>query len=220
MSKADEFATRGRADVVAAPSTTGIGTALESTGMQDPRELAQDVPLVDRAFAFIDLCGFTRYTATYGEHAAIDLLVMFRATVREVAARRGVVIAKWLGDGVMLVGTDPGPTIAATAEVLARSHGHALAVRAGTAHGGVLLFEGDDYVGRPVNLAARFCQAAQPEELLAVGYPLTALPAWMRVLGTREVTLAGLGLIRQVQRLGLVSDVELRVAPSPLRPEA
>ena len=55
----------------------------------------------------------------------------------------------------MLVGTDPGPTIAATAEVVgAVFDGQALAVRAGTAHGGVLLFEGDDYVGRPVNLAA------------------------------------------------------------------
>ena len=53
--------------------------------MQDPRDIGDDVPLVDRAFAFIDLCGFTLYTATYGEHAAIAVLVMFRTTVREIS---------------------------------------------------------------------------------------------------------------------------------------
>jgi class 3 adenylate cyclase len=119
----------------------------------------------------------------------------------------------------MLVGTDPGPTIAATAEVVARIDGQALTVRAGTAHGGVLLFEGDDYAGRPVNLAARFCQAAQPGELLAVSYPLTALPAWRRVLGTRQVTLPGLGPIPDVQRLALVPDVDLRASPGRMPAE-
>jgi len=191
-------------------STLGAGTALERTGMQDPRDVADFVPLVDRSFAFVDLCGFTIHTANHGEHAAIEILVMFRAVVREIAARRGVVIAKWLGDGVMLVGTDPGPTISAAGEVVARLDGQPLAVRAGTAHGGVLLFEGDDYIGRPVNLAARFCQAAQPGELLAVGYPLEELPVWMRVLGTRRVRLPGLGVIRHVQRLGLIPGVDLR----------
>ncbi len=67
----------------------------------------------------------------------------------------------------MLVGDDIGPIIATTGELLARYLGEALALRAGATHGGVLLFEGDDYIGRPVNLAARFCQAAQPNELLA-----------------------------------------------------
>ncbi len=212
MSKSSKVPARTGADAVVAPSSLGVGTATERTGMHAPRDVVEDVPLVDRAFSFIDLCGFTLYTATHGEHAAIELLVTFRATVREIAARRGVVIAKWLGDGVMLVGVDPGPTIAATAEVIARGDGQVLAVRAGTAHGGVLLFEGDDYVGRPVNLAARFCQAAQPGELLAVGYPLAALPAWMRVLGTRHITLPGLGPVPDVQRLGLVPDEDLRVS--------
>jgi adenylate cyclase len=30
----------------------------------------------------------------------------------------------------------------------------------------VILFEGDDYIGRPVNLAARLCDEAEPHQLL------------------------------------------------------
>jgi class 3 adenylate cyclase len=178
-------------------------------GMEDPRDVAESVPLVDRAFAFVDLCGFTLFTSSHGEHAAIDVLKGFRFFTREVASRRGVVIAKWLGDGAMLVGPDIGPIVAATAELLRRFAQHALPLRAGAAHGGVLLFEGDDYIGRPVNLAARFCQAAEPGELLAVGYAAPALPEWMEVVGTREVRLPGLGRIDDVQRLGLSSEIEL-----------
>jgi class 3 adenylate cyclase len=58
-------------------------------------------------------------------------------------------------------------------------------------------------------MAARLCQAARPGELLAVGYPPAALPAWIRVLDTRSVTLRGLGRFRRVQELGLVADLEL-----------
>lgn len=192
-------------------STRILPPANTRAGMEDPRHAAQSVPLLDRAFAFVDLCGFTVFTSSSGEHAAIELLRTLRLFTREIASRRGVMIAKWLGDGAMLVGTDIGPIVAASAELLARFAGHTLALRAGAAHGGVLLFEGDDYIGRPVNLAARFCQAAQPGELLAVGYAMHALPAWMEVLGTRDIRLPGLGRIDNVQRLGLASGLELPV---------
>jgi class 3 adenylate cyclase len=59
---------------------------------------------VIRTFAFLDLCGFTSYTDAHGPVAAYDLLVQFRALVREIAAKRGVRVAKWIGDGVLLVG--------------------------------------------------------------------------------------------------------------------
>ena len=36
----------------------------------------------------------------------------------------------------------------------------------GVAAGRVILFEGDDYIGRPVNLAARLCDEAEPHQLL------------------------------------------------------
>jgi adenylate cyclase len=177
--------------------------------MEDPRDSTASVPLVDRAFAFVDLCGFTMFTSSHGEHAAIEVLRTFRSLTRQIASRRGIVIAKWLGDGVMLVGVEIGPIVAVTAELIARYAGNELPLRAGAAHGGVLLFEGDDYIGRPVNLAARFCQTAQPGELLVVGYPAHVLPAWLEVVGTRHVDLPGLGRIRDVQRLGLAPNIAL-----------
>jgi class 3 adenylate cyclase len=82
-------------------------------------------------------------------------------------------------------------------------------LRGGFAHGQALIMDGDDYIGRPTNLASRLCQAAHPEELLAVGYPAASLPTWVKVLGVRSVTLPGLGRIRGAQRLGLIPDLEL-----------
>jgi adenylate cyclase len=190
------------------PAVVGTGTAAERVGTEDPRRGSDETPLVERAFAFVDLCGFTRFIAEHGEHAAIDALTTFRTDTRAVATRRGVRVAKWLGDGAMLVGVDIGPAIATAAELVARFHGRSLVLRGGVADGWALLFEGDDYIGRPVNLASRLCDAARPGELLAVGYPARALPTWIQVRATRDLTLRGIGRLRRVQSLGLVSDLE------------
>ena len=192
----------------------GIGTAATRTGTEDPQELADAMPLVERAFAFLDLCGFTSFIDSHGVHASVEALSTFRSLTRLVAARRGVRVANWLGDGAMLVGVDVGPTIAAATELIARYQGQSLELRGGIAHGWVLLFEADDYIGQPTNLAARLCQAADPGELLAVGHPAHELPGWIQVLGTRDLTLRGLGAIPLVQQLGLVADVDLpRISP-------
>jgi adenylate cyclase len=186
-----------------------VGTAPPSRGIEAPWEIAETIALVDRAFAFVDLCGFTHFMATNGEHAAIDTLTRFRSLTRDIAVRRGVLVAKWLGDGAMIVGVEVGPTLATAAELIGRYDGSTLALRGGFAHGQALIMDGDDYIGRPTNLASRLCQAAHPEELLAVGYPAASLPTWVRVLGIRSVTLPGLGRIRGAQRLGLVPGLEL-----------
>ena len=61
---------------------------------------------VPRTFVFLDLSGFTNYTAAYGDDAAGRILGTFRTLVREVASERGVRVAKWLGDGCMVVSVD------------------------------------------------------------------------------------------------------------------
>jgi len=186
-----------------------IGTAPTSRGLEEPRDVAEGIEPVDRAFAFLDLCGFTAFIATHGEHAAIDTLSRFRTLTRELTVRRGVRVGKWLGDGVMLIGVDVGPTIATAAELIARYDGRPLALRGGVAHGQVLIIDGDDYIGRPANLAARLCQTARPSELLSVGYRASVLPPWITVHGTRSVTLRGIGRLPRVQQLGVAADVEL-----------
>ena len=199
----------GSSDTDESAPPGAVGTAPATQGLEPPHELAKKIALVERSFAFMDLCGFTRFIATHGEHAAIDALTRFRSLARELAVRRGVLVAKWLGDGAMFVGGEVGPTVATAAELLGRYDGRTLALRGGFAHGQVLIMDGDDYIGRPTNLAARLCQVARPEELLAIGYTATVLPPWVRVLGTRSVTLPGIGRVRRAQRLGLVPDLEL-----------
>jgi adenylate cyclase len=201
-------------DVTATGGT--IGTAPTSRGLEEPRDVAEGIEPVERAFAFLDLCGFTAFIATHGEHAAIDTLSRFRTLTRELTIRRGVRVGKWLGDGVMLIGVEVGPTIATAAELIARYDGRPLALRGGVAHGQVLIIDGDDYIGRPANLAARLCQTARPSELLAVGYRASMLPPWIAVHGTRSVTLRGIGRLPRVQQLGVAADVELPALTPPV----
>ena len=67
---------------------------------------------VPRTFVFLDLAGFTDYTARFGDDAAGRLLGAFRTIVREVASERGVRIAKWLGDGCMIVAVEQADAVA------------------------------------------------------------------------------------------------------------
>jgi len=123
---------------------------------------------VERSFAFIDLSGFTDFTDEYGDEAAVAELQYLRAAVREVAPLFGVRIEKWLGDGAMLVGVDNEPVVAAVVAIEQRHRRlGSLTLRAGIATGEVLLLEGDDYIGRAVNLASRLCDQAQESEILA-----------------------------------------------------
>jgi len=122
---------------------------------------------VDRSIAFIDLSGFTHYTDAEGDGAAVEVLVKFRAAVREVCALKGVRIAKWLGDGAMLIGVEPEQLAEALGDLSRLLQDARLPLRAGAARGQVILFEGDDYIGSSVNLAARLCDTAKPGQVLA-----------------------------------------------------
>ena len=133
---------------------------------------------VERAFSFIDLCGFTRFTDAHGDQQAVDVLTRFRADVREIASDHAVRVDKWLGDGVMLVSTDDDRLVAAVLALMSRDDGSdaVLPLRAGLAAGAVILLEGDDYVGSAVNLAARLCSAAAPNETLSTMRLAAAVP--------------------------------------------
>jgi class 3 adenylate cyclase len=133
---------------------------------------------VRRYFAFVDLCGFTRFTEVHGDEEAVAVLTGFRTLVRQVASEHGVRVAKWLGDGAMFVSTD-GPALTAALIALDRSAAEAvhLPIRAGVSGGDVILFEGDDYIGGPVNLAARLSDVAAPGEVLASADMAQFVPA-------------------------------------------
>ena len=189
-----------------APETTPArewSEARQGSGVEHPDDLPDTaLLLVERTFCFADLSGFTRYTQDNGPHRAATLLDEFRAVSRDVAAKRGVRVAKWLGDGVMRVGTEPTPTIAWGGHMIDHfSDEKDINVRVGLATGEALLFEGDDYIGEPVNLAAKLCSVAEPGEILA-NCDVDYLPDWMQVLEVEEVDIRGVGSVRGIQRLG------------------
>lgn len=148
---------------------------------------------VRRAFAFVDLCGFTALTDAHGDETAVAHLAAFRSIVREVCSRRGVRVAKWLGDGAMLVGVETTPLVAAVVELEARVSGSPLALRGGLTVGDVILFEGDDYIGHAVNLAARLSDLAEPHEILATADVAAAAPPWATCVAAGERAIRGLG---------------------------
>lgn len=168
---------------------------------------------LERTFAFVDICGFTALTEQHGPRRAVRALSTFRTLVKEVAGRRGIRVAKWLGDGALLVGVLPGPTIATVAELTGRFETISIDLRAGVASGVALLFDGDDYIGRPVNLAARLCDEARPGELLADEATLRGQPDWVQAGTTREVEVRGVGEIH-VHPLRPALDVQFPPEPS------
>ena len=153
-----------------------------------------------RTFCFADLSGFTAYTRARGPHEAAAILGEFRRVTRTVSVKRGVRIAKWLGDGVMLVSTDTGAAIALGAHLIHHFSDRGVQMRVGAATGEALLFEGDDYIGEAVNLAAKLCSVAPAGEMYAV-VDQRYVPEWVTCLGDITVHIDGVGRIDGVQRL-------------------
>jgi adenylate cyclase len=149
------------------------------------------VTRVERTFGFIDISGFTSFTDQQGDAASVARLAEFRVVVRDVASHHGVRIDKWLGDGAMFVCVESGPLLAAVLDIETRlvDAGFPLPLRAGIAGGMVILFEGDDYIGTPVNLASRLCTDAAPGQTLVTEDLADYAPAdaFIQPMGAVEV---------------------------------
>jgi adenylate cyclase len=171
---------------------------------------------VPRTFAFVDLSGFTRFTDLHGDDEAVAVLTQFRYAVRSIASDVGVRIAKWLGDGAMLVAVE-GPALVRAVVELEKifNDDGLLPVRAGLAWGEVILFEGDDYTGGAVNLASRLCDLAQPFEVLATAEVARALPDGVVAFPVGPKQVPGFGAPVSVCRLTYV-----HAADSPADPAA
>ncbi len=172
---------------------------------------------VQRTFSFIDLSGFSALTAGEGDERAVQLVSEFRALVRGICSRRGIRIAKWLGDGAMLVGVETEPVLASVLE-LQRSvvaSPMMIDVTCGVTSGAVILLEGDDYIGHAVNVASRLCDIAAPNQVLATPVTLEHLPPWGAVLADAQVSLRGLDEPLTVASLGL-RPVDGTAQPDPI----
>jgi adenylate cyclase len=151
---------------------------------------------VTRTFGFIDVSGFTALTQLEGDERAVDVLTAVRSLLRDICSRRGVRIAKWLGDGVMLVCVETRPLLETVLEMhhivdTVSGPVETVSIRSGITSGEVILMEGDDYIGHCVNVAARLCDLASAGEALADPSVMHCLPSWGVETEHREVVLRG-----------------------------
>ncbi len=135
------------------------------------------------------------------------MLTVFRGAVRQVATEFGVRIAKWLGDGCMLVSVDPAQLIAAVSKLETLTHELELplSMHAGCAGGAVILLEGDDYTGRSVNLAARLAAVARPHEILATVEIAAYAPDDTAIEPAGMIPVAGIQEPVEIVRFGCVT---------------
>jgi class 3 adenylate cyclase/YHS domain-containing protein len=115
---------------------------------------------------FVDLAGFTPFTVAMGDEAAADMLRRFAAMVRATARRNGGRMVKQIGDGFMLVFTEPADAIGFGLAVTRAAAGPLLPEVHLGAHTGSVLFSEGDYVGAAVNLAARVASASAPGQFV------------------------------------------------------
>jgi adenylate cyclase len=147
---------------------------------------------VRRTFCFLDLCGFTSFTDEHGDQEAVAVLGHLRAVLRAEAENHGVRVTKWLGDGAMLSGVDAGAVIRCAALVrdVLQSDGR-LALRGGICEGHVIMFEGDDYIGAAVNVAAKLCSKATPGQLLLTGGTAPSVPPELEPVALGDLSVPG-----------------------------
>ncbi len=163
---------------------------------------------VDRWFGFVDLSGFMSFGDEFGDEESVRVLTLFRSAVRAVATDFGVRIAKWLGDGCMLVSVEPAQLVGAVCRLEGLVHDLEipLELHAGLAGGAVILLEGDDYTGRCVNLAARLAAVANPGEVLSTPELAEFAPPGTPIEPAGMIQVAGLHDPVAVVRIGAAAN--------------
>lgn len=125
---------------------------------------SKDTPNV-ATVVFVDLEGFTGFTAERGDDAALELLSQHERTAAVIVRRYGGRIVKRLGDGLMLVFPTASAGLRAAVE-LVDSPPEPLRLRAGV-HTGQVIVTSDDLVGIVVNVSARVTGITHGGEVLA-----------------------------------------------------
>jgi adenylate cyclase len=115
------------------------------------------------AIVFADLVGFVRFTEEEGEQEALDLVESFVTSVEQSLPGSARVV-KNIGDGVMIVGTDP---VALTDWAIGFQEGFERRSRPRIGiHYGRTVYRDGDYYGGNVNLASRVVARAHAGEVI------------------------------------------------------
>ena len=120
---------------------------------------------------FVDVAGFTSFTAKQGDDVAIDLLTELGDVVEKKTKSCGGEVVKRLGDGFLLA--FPSASQAVRGAVALRDASRRIKPVGGfrprlriAVHAGEPLVEGDDLLGHDVNLTARLLDHCKPGEVI------------------------------------------------------
>lgn len=157
---------------------------------------------VSMAFSFVDLTGFTRYTAEQGDDEALEMIERFVQTV-ETTLPEEATIVKTIGDEVMIVSPDP-VQLTEWAVGLLALFTERPRPRVGI-HLGEAVYRDGDYFGGDVNLAHRVVDRALAGEVMVTSAVADAIGA------TEHLAFESLG---RVELKGFPKPVEMLVAHS------
>ena len=125
-----------------------------------------------RTILFTDIVGSTSLTQRIGDEAAMDMLSVHDMIVRDALSDSGGREIKHLGDGIMASFVSAAGAVKCASRIqqeMSRrakaNEGHPIQVRVGIA-AGEPVERHDDLFGCTVQLAARLCAHAQPEQIL------------------------------------------------------
>lgn len=180
-------------------SSLGL-TALQLLSMDKADASGEGLP-VAVTVVFTDLEGFTRYTADFGDDAAIALLHDHHRTVGPVVRSRGGRVIKRLGDGLMISFPAPEAAVLAACELVGTAP-EPLRLRAGV-HMGDAVVTHDDLLGHVVNVAARVTEEAKGGQVVVTDDVRDAtgeLPA-IRYSRRRRTKLKGVPEVVTISRL-------------------
>jgi adenylate cyclase len=141
-------------------STVGLGAVQLLAAHRGPE--AGELKVV--TVAFTDLEGFTAFTDTHGDGAAVELVNEHHRAANPVIRRWRGRIVKHLGDGLLCTFSDANEAIRAALELLDTSPSP-LRLRAGI-HVGEVMVSRADVVGHVVNVAARVTETAKGNQIV------------------------------------------------------
>lgn len=118
---------------------------------------------------FVDVAGFTTYTARNGDAAASELLTMLHEIVESVIRPGKGEVVKQLGDGLLLAFPSASQAVRGAVSLRSaltrRRNGFPLDLRIAV-HAGEPLVKHDDLLGHDVNIAARLLDHCEPGEVV------------------------------------------------------
>ena len=174
--------------------TNAAGAAIFPGGGADAR-----APGI-RAVLFTDVVNSTTLTQSLGDEAALAILGVHDTIVRDALSALGGREVKHTGDGIMASFVSPASAVRCAIQIqqeldrhAQENPEHALKVRVGAA-AGEPVEQNNDLFGSTVQLAARLCAHAQPEQILvSTAIAELCLGKGLSFEDIGEVTLKGFG---------------------------